>query len=143
VASVQSNQGAPTLGGPVDGGTVIALSSTGLSFTGTGKLTVPSSSRLLMQGFVDAFSTASGTYMRCTFAVSAPGGSTLTPVGPLAFMNFNAAISDHKTLSLAASTVVGAGTYDVGIVCATLGGANAVAYSGAINVIAAPSAVGT
>jgi hypothetical protein len=140
VASVQSNANLSTIGGPIDGGTVLALSDAGGGpFTGTGKLTVPSASRLLMQGFVDAASTASGTYMRCTFAVSAPGGSTLSPIGPLAFMNFNAAVSDHKTLSLTASAVVAAGTYDVGLVCATLGGANATAYSGAINVIAAPT----
>jgi hypothetical protein len=141
VASVQTNQGAPTLGGTVNGGTVIALSSVGASFTGTGKLTVPSNSRLLMSGFVDASSTASGQYMRCGFAVSAPGESTLNPVGPLAFVNFNPAAGDHKTLSLTASTVVGAGTYDVGLNCATLGGGAASSYSGAINVVASPTGV--
>jgi hypothetical protein len=92
-----------------------------------------------MQGFVDSANTAAATAeIRCTFGVSAPGGSTLNPIGPLAFMGFNAAISDHKTLSLAASAVVPAGTYDVGIICTMLSGA-ASAYSGAINVVAAPT----
>jgi hypothetical protein len=129
--------------------TDLGLTSSG---SGSGAVTLPVSSRVLISGSVDLYNRSPGDSGRaaCTARRSTDGTDDLSvfTVSPTVNADLHQADADSsndanvtESLSITGSVLLPAGTYDFGIDCEQVAGNGVlVLYSAAMNVIAVPAA---